>query len=80
MVFQYREEQSWPNFESRVSAIKLKFGAALSESDAYLEQFRTEKSKFIVLVSSSCALTESHGNTKNEGLKELWRDFVVENG
>ena len=48
-----------------MSALKgIKFGAALHESD----------------VSSSCSYRISWGNAKNEVLKELWHDFVIENG
>ena len=50
---------------------------ALRESDAYPEQFRTEKSKFTALVGFTviCSYRISLGNTKDEGLKELWRDL-----
>ena len=64
--------------ESRASAVKgVNFGAALRESDAYPEQFRTEKSKFTTLVGFTviCSYRISLGNVKDEGLKELWRDL-----
>ena len=64
--------------ESRASAVKgVNFGAALHESDAYPEQFCTEKSKFITLVGFTvvCSYRISLGNVKDEGLKELWRDL-----
>ena len=53
------------------------FGAALCESDAYPQQFRTEKSKFITLVGFTvvCSCRISLGNAKDEGLKQLWRDL-----
>ena len=55
----------------------MNFGAALRETDAYLEQFRTEKSKFATLVGFTvvCSYRISLGNAKDEGLKELWRDL-----
>ena len=55
----------------------MNFGAALRESDAYPEQFRTEKSKFTTLVGLTvvCSYRISLGNMKDEGLKELWRDL-----
>ena len=55
--------------------------AALCESDAYPEQFHTKKSKFTALVSFTvlCSYRISLGNTKDEGLNELWHDFVIEN-
>ena len=55
------------------------FSAALCESDAYLEQFRTEKSKFTTLVGFTvvCSYRISLGNAKDEGLKELWRDLSL---
>ena len=67
-------------FELRRSAVKL--SAALHESDAYPEQFHTEKSKFTALVSFTvfCSYRISLGNTKDEDLNELWHDFVIKNG
>ena len=55
----------------------MNFGAALRETDAYPEQFRTEKSKFTTLVGFTvvCSYRISLGNAKDEGLKELWRDL-----
>ena len=52
-----------------------KFGAALRESDAYLEQFHTEKLKFTASVSFTVIL----GNMKEEDLKGVWRDFALKN-
>ena len=55
----------------------MNFGAALRETDAYPEQFRTEKSNFTTLVGFTvvCSYRISLGNAKDEGLKELWRDL-----
>ena len=54
----------------------------LCESDAYLEQFHTEKFMFTALVSftNSSSYRISWGNVKDDDLKELWLDFVTENG
>ena len=48
---------------------------------AYPEQFHIEKSKFTTLVGFTdlCSYRISLGNTKDEGLKDLWRDFVIKN-
>ena len=53
------------------------FGAAIRESVAYLEQFRTEKSKFNALVgfTAVCFYRISLGNAKDECLTELWCDL-----
>ena len=56
----------------------MNFGAALRETDAYPEQFCTEKSKFTTLVGGFtvvCSYRISLGNAKHEGLKELWHDL-----
>ena len=70
------------NSNALVSALYgVKFGAALRKSDTYPEQFHIEKSKFTTLVGFTvlCSYRISLGNTKDEGLKELWRDFVIKN-
>ena len=67
---------------SRERALQsVNFGAALHESDAYPEQFHTEKSKFTTLVGFTvvCSYRISLGNTKDEGLKELWCDLSSKN-
>ena len=53
----------------------------LRESDAYPEQFHNEKSKFTALVGFTvvCSYRISLGNTKDEDLKELWRDLSSKN-
>ena len=78
--FSIEKEQSSPTTELQASTIKHQnfgFGAALRESDAYPEQFHTEKSKFTALVSFTvvCSYRISLGNTKDERLKELWHDL-----
>ena len=52
---------------------------ALRESDPYLEQFSTEKSKYTALVGFTviCSYRISLGDAKDEGLKELWRGLSL---
>ena len=59
----------------------VQFGAALRDSDAYPEQFPTAKLLFTMLDSSnvSSSYKISWRVAKNEDLKELLYDFVIEN-
>ena len=59
--------------------LSIKFGAALRGSDAYPEQFRTDKSMFSALISFTIATSYgiSQGNMKDEDLKELWHPESV---
>ena len=59
--------------------LSIKFGAALCGSDAYPEQFCTDKSMFSALISVTIATSYriSQENVKDEDLKELWHGLSL---
>ena len=59
--------------------LSIKFGAALHGSDAYPEQFRTDKYMFSALISFTITTSYriSQENVKDEDLKELWHGLSL---
>ena len=59
--------------------LSIKFGSALRGSDAYPEQFCTDKSMFSALISFTIATSYriSQENVKDEDLNELWHGLSL---